>query len=547
MCGYSGPIYMTHPTKAICPILLEDYRKITVDKKGETGFFTSEMIKTCMRKSTAVHIHQTIKVDEELEIRAYYAGHVLGAAMFMVRVGTQSVVYTGDYNMTPDRHLGAAWIEHIKPDMLITETTYATTIRDSKRARERDFLKKVHDCVSQGGKVLIPVFALGRAQELCILIETYWERLNLDIPVYFSGGLTSKANDYYKLFISWTNQKIKSTFAKRNMFDFKYIKEFNATLMDYQGPMVLFATPGMLHSGFSLEVFKQWAPDPKNMVILPGYCVAGTVGAKVLDGQKVIDVDRFTRIHVNLQVQNLSFSAHADAKGILQLIKMCGPKNVVLVHGEKGKMAVLKNKIIKELSLPCYDPGNGSTISVHTSKDIPVDIDTRLLRFSPPTTSTSVVKGLPIMNETKRIPQSVAISGVLLMKENDPVPTIIPSSDAAKQIGVDETHLSFAMNISLNPSNVVKLFPLDFSPSVTQLQEAALQKLHELLLIKLAKEGISQELLYQKRHLSIRTLSVSLKDVDDPESDDVVFTLSWGYEDEELSSLVISLITQHLK
>ena len=138
--------------------------------------------------------------------------------MFHIRVGHASVVYTGDYNMTPDRHLGAAWIDKVRPDVLITESTYATTIRDSKRARERDFLKKVHECVAQNGKVgpgtrpclwgfffslrmltclpwratsnqvLIPVFALGRAQELCILLDTYWERMNLKVPIYFSAG-----------------------------------------------------------------------------------------------------------------------------------------------------------------------------------------------------------------------------------------------------------------------------------------------------------------------------------------------------------------------
>lgn len=96
-----------------------------------------------MKKVVAVTLHQSVMVDSELEIKAYYAGHVLGAAMFWVRVGSQSIVYTGDYNMTPDRHLGAAWIDKCRPDLLISESTYATTIRDSKRCRERDFLKKV--------------------------------------------------------------------------------------------------------------------------------------------------------------------------------------------------------------------------------------------------------------------------------------------------------------------------------------------------------------------------------------------------------------------
>ena len=77
-------------------------------------------------------IFQVIRVDDEMEIKAYYAGHVLGAAMFHIRVGEQSLVYTGDYNMTPDRHLGAAWIDKCRPDLLISESTYATTIRYSR-------------------------------------------------------------------------------------------------------------------------------------------------------------------------------------------------------------------------------------------------------------------------------------------------------------------------------------------------------------------------------------------------------------------------------
>ena len=149
---------MTHPTKAIAPILLEDMRKVAVERKGESNFFTSQMIKDCMKKVIAVTLHQSVMVDSELEIKAYYAGHVLGAAMFWIRVGSQSIVYTGDYNMTPDRHLGAAWIDKCRPDLLISESTYATTIRDSKRCRERDFLKKV--CKHNGHCIFIAFIKL---------------------------------------------------------------------------------------------------------------------------------------------------------------------------------------------------------------------------------------------------------------------------------------------------------------------------------------------------------------------------------------------------
>lgn len=179
--GYSGPIVATPPTKAILPLMLEDFRKVSVlqNKGGGEHCYTSEMIKACIAKISTIQLYETQTFPGDLKVTAYYAGHILGACMFYVECNGESVVYTGDYNMTADRHLGAAWIDKLRPDLCITETTYATTIRDSKRSREREFLKCVQETLDNGGKVLIPVFALGRAQELCILLETYWTRTNL--------------------------------------------------------------------------------------------------------------------------------------------------------------------------------------------------------------------------------------------------------------------------------------------------------------------------------------------------------------------------------
>jgi len=125
--------------------------------------------------------------------------------MFLVEYEGLSVMYTGDYNSYADRHLGAASAPRLNPNIIITETTYATTIRDTKRDRERKMLKIVSETVENGGKVLIPVFALGRAQELSVLLEAYWNRTDNIVPVYFSAGLIEKANFYYKLFVEWEN------------------------------------------------------------------------------------------------------------------------------------------------------------------------------------------------------------------------------------------------------------------------------------------------------------------------------------------------------
>uniref|UniRef100_A0A2R5LD17 Integrator complex subunit 11 n=1 Tax=Ornithodoros turicata TaxID=34597 RepID=A0A2R5LD17_9ACAR len=505
MIGYAGPIYMTHPTKAICPILLEDFRKIAVERKGETNFFTSQMIKDCMKKVVAVNLHQSVQVDDELEIKAYYAGHVLGAAMFHVKVGSQSVVYTGDYNMTPDRHLGAAWIDKCRPDLLITESTYATTIRDSKRCRERDFLMKVHDCIDKGGKVLIPVFALGRAQELCILLETYWDRMNLKVPIYFAVGLTEKATNYYKMFITWTNQKIRKTFVQRNMFDFKHIKPFDRAYMDNPGPMVVFATPGMLHAGLSLQIFKKWAPVEANMVIMPGYCVAGTVGHKILGGAKKVELENRQVIQVNMSVQYMSFSAHADAKGIMQLIHQCQPANVLLVHGEARKMEFLRKKVLQEFGIECYMPANGETVKMETPDTIPMDVSLPLLK-----------RALQGSSDSKR---AKLIHGALVMQDNGL--RLLDPAQAMQELGLVSHEMRFTTSVNVTARGPVA---------------RTLDAIYAAL-----KANIKDETIQLLSDGAISILSALIK-VDGSEESNKVVCVSWAHEDEQLGCYLLKLL-----
>ncbi|KAL7301557.1 hypothetical protein TKK_0005987 [Trichogramma kaykai] len=511
MVGYSGPIYMTHPTKAIAPILLEDMRKVAVERKGESNFFTSQMIKDCMKKVIPVTLHQSVMVDADLEIKAYYAGHVLGASMFHVRVGSQSIVYTGDYNMTPDRHLGAAWIDKCRPDLLISESTYATTIRDSKRCRERDFLKKVHDCVDKGGKVLIPVFALGRAQELCILLETYWERMNLKVPVYFALGLTEKANNYYKMFITWTNQKIKKTFVQRNMFDFKHIKPFDKSYIDNAGAMVVFATPGMLHAGLSLQIFKKWAPQEGNMVIMPGFCVQGTIGHKILNGAKRIEFENRQVVEVKMSVEYMSFSAHADAKGIMQLIQYCDPKNVMLVHGEYAKMEYLKDKIKKEFGINCYNPANGETSFINTSSKIPVDASLALLK-----SENKEYSLLPPDPKRRRL-----INTVLISREDGVCLT--DSNEAEEAASINKHTVRFTSTIYIRDAGTV---------------ESTAQKLLQPLQDKLKDWEIK---LLDGSTIGVETVLVKVQ-ADPGEEINKKIYVSWTNDDEEIGSYILGYL-----
>ncbi|KAI5181460.1 integrator complex subunit 11 [Nematocida sp. AWRm80] len=367
-CGYTGPIYMTYPTKAVLPIILQDYCKVYNDREDSRKYqyptYNEENIKECMKKITGVSIEQTIEIEKGFTITPYYAGHVLGAAMYHVKVGDQSTVYTGDYNMSPDRHLNAAWLPRLNPTVLITESTYSLLVKDCRREREREFVEAVVNCVSNGGRVLIPVFALGRAHELCLLLDTYWEKAHINVPIYTSATLTHQANEIYMQFIDYTHEHIRKNMLKRNLFDFRHVKQFDASYANTEGPMVLFSSPGMLHSGPSLSMFKKWCGEPKNMVIFPGYCVRGTLGERVLNGAKKIEVGGIV-YPVNMKVKNMPFSAHADQKGIISLVQQCRPKNIVLVHGDLKRMQRLKQIIEEKLNIPTHHPNTGTQLRIN--------------------------------------------------------------------------------------------------------------------------------------------------------------------------------------
>lgn len=279
--GYRGPIVMTHPTKAIAPMLLRDYRKVSVARQRQPGgdtdassllaIHTDAQVGKSLARATGVGLHETAHVGG-VELTAYYAGHVLGAAMFHLRVGSQSVLYTGDFSTVADHHLRAAWVPRLHPTLLISEGTYATAPRAWKRGREHELLEGIRKAVSNGGKVLIPVFAVGRAQELCLLLNTYWEQTGLGsrVPILFAEGMAEQATEYYRLFSHWTNADLQQATAggsgaTSNVFDFQHIGIFRkeehwerVVSKDKEHPMVLFATPAMLSGGLALEVFKEW-------------------------------------------------------------------------------------------------------------------------------------------------------------------------------------------------------------------------------------------------------------------------------------------------
>lgn len=366
-------VFMTQPTRAIYKQLLTDFVRVSKNSPGEQSLYTEDDVNRTMEKIEVVDYHAEVNVDG-IKFRCFYAAHVLGGAMFMVEIAGVRVLYTGDYSREEDRHLKAAEIPPFRPDVLIVESTYGVQEHEGRRVREKRFTDRVARIVRNGGRVLLPVFALGRAQELLLILDEFWEA-NPDlhnIPIYYASAIAAKCMPVYQTYINMMNDNVRRRFEISNPFSFKYVRNVQgANRFDDNGPCVFMASPGMLQNGLSRELFERWCTNKQNGLVLTGYSVEGTLAKKVVNEPEYITRLDGRQVRLACSVDYITFAAHADFKETRNFVADTKPTHCVLVHGEKNNMTRLRDELDKihnrtegGRKLNLYSPGNCSSVNL---------------------------------------------------------------------------------------------------------------------------------------------------------------------------------------
>mmetsp|Transcript_19315 Transcript_19315/g.56147 ORF Transcript_19315/g.56147 Transcript_19315/m.56147 type:complete len:693 (+) Transcript_19315:149-2227(+) len=373
---FKGKVYMTHPTRPICRLLWHDYARIS-KISAEDQIFNSSDIDQTMPRIELMDFHDE-RQYKGIKFSCYRAGHVLGAAMFMVNIGGIRVLYTGDYSREVDRHLPHAEIPNLRVHVLIVESTYGVMTHEPREQRERRFTNSVHQIVRQGGKCLLPVFALGRAQELLLILEDYWERNNdlHDIPIYYNSPMATKCLRIFETYTNMCSESVQEQANRcQNPWTLKYIKNMpeRSQFMSREAEMgacVVLAAPGMLQSGASRKLFEAWAPDKKNGVIVSGYSVSGTLAHDLKSEPESVTLNDGLKVAVRATIKFISFSAHSDYPQTSDFIKRLKANVVVLVHGEEHEMGRMRTKLKEEYpDLNVCAPQNCQTVALRVPPD----------------------------------------------------------------------------------------------------------------------------------------------------------------------------------
>lgn len=292
---------MTHPTKAIYKWLIQDSIRVgnTSSNSNSQPVYTEQDHLNTFPQIEAIDYHTTHTISS-IRITPYPAGHVLGAAMYLIEIAGLKIFFTGDYSRENDRHLVSAEVPRgVKIDVLITESTYGVSTHVPRMEREQALMKSITNILNRGGRALLPVFALGRAQELLLILDEYWDKHEefQKFPIYYASNLARKCMLVYQTYVGAMNDNIKRLFRERmaeaeasggasgkgGPWDFKYIRSLKSLdRFEDVGGCVMLAAPGMLQNGVSRELLERWAPNEKNGVIITGYSVEGTMAKQIV-------------------------------------------------------------------------------------------------------------------------------------------------------------------------------------------------------------------------------------------------------------------------
>ncbi|MEM1658646.1 MAG: MBL fold metallo-hydrolase RNA specificity domain-containing protein [Candidatus Jordarchaeales archaeon] len=361
---YHVPLISTPPTQDLSEILNIDYLKL----RKEEAPYTFTEIMNVRKHAVDLLYKQPVNLGSGVEATLLRAGHILGSAMIRLKTEKHIILYTGDICTRNTRTQTMVDLSMCDADTVIIESTYSSPSdqHPSLQKTERDFISAVADTLKGGGIVLIPVFAVGRAQEVMLCLEAYIRSGVVPEAPIFIDGMIRKVNTIYRMYWEHLSDPIKKQirYTKQNPLESSVFidVEERKDLLKMEGPMIIISTSGMLEGGPIIYYLKNFGDDPKNLICLTGYQVPGTRGRMLYDGVRELDLNG-EKVKIEAKVCFFDFSAHADYPGLLRFLSAFKKlKRVLCVHGEEKKILSFCERVKSLRDVEAYAPSNGETV-----------------------------------------------------------------------------------------------------------------------------------------------------------------------------------------
>lgn len=376
--GYEGPVYCTPPTRDLAALLLYDYTKL-VQRSGGTPLYDEKDIRKMLSHMITRDYGEVTNVTDEIKLTYHNAGHILGSGLAHLHIGEglYNIVHSGDLKYGFTRLLDQADTRYPRIDALFIESTYGGSrdVSANRQDSEIEFMELIKSVIENKGKVLLPVLAIGRAQELMLILETYVvnnPRYKLDVPIYLDGMIleSSAIHTAYPEYLKASLQhRILSNNSPFENEIFEVAKGERQEIID-KGPSIILASGGMLNGGTALEYFKALAEDEKNAIVFSSYTSVSSLGRKVVNGFKEIPLPgedgKLVPVNIRMQVRRIEgFSGHSDRRQLMnftQNLRPGQPKKIYTMHGEEQKCEDLARSLGMKFHVEARAPMNLDSI-----------------------------------------------------------------------------------------------------------------------------------------------------------------------------------------
>ena len=377
--GYSGPIYSTPQTKELARIVLEDAVQLLAVEAKERGvepLYSEQDVPRIFDRWKVVPYHEQIKISPELTLILKDAGHILGSSMLEFSITEQNlekkILFSGDLGNSPAPLLRDT--ENIGDvDYLVIESTYGDRNHESKEARVQKLEDVVKSTISRGGTLVIPAFSVDRTQVLLYELNNMVEKNRIPrVPVFVDSPMAIKATEVYRKNSHLFNDKVQEQIAKGDdIFSFPHL-EFTFSKNDSQdidklkGAKIILAGSGMSVGGRVVGHEAHYLPDERNTILLVGYQTAGSLGRRLADGAKKVNIHGQS-IPVKAKIETLyGYSAHKDSDHLVEFVTTATErlKNVFVVMGEPKSEMFLAQRINNELMTKAIVPESGEEYEI---------------------------------------------------------------------------------------------------------------------------------------------------------------------------------------
>jgi KH/beta-lactamase-domain protein len=377
--GYDGPIYTTEPTRDLMGLLQLDYLDVA-SKEGRTPPYDSEMVRETIKHTITLEYGDVTDIAPDIKLTMHNAGHILGSAVchFHVGDGLYNVCFSGDIHYEDTRLFNGAVNDFPRVETLVLESTYGgrNDYQTDQADSERTLKQVIGNTIEAGGKVVIPAFAVGRSQEIMLVLEEAMRSGEIPtVPVHLDGMIW-EATAIHTTYPEYLRDDLRDRIfhEDQNPFladQFNHIDggEDERQEVSDGDPCIVLSTSGMITGGPIMSWLRHLGGDPDNTLVFVGYQAQGTLGRRIQNGRDEVRLSNRNgtgreKVNLNFDVETVDgFSGHADREGLENFVRTMHPRpeKVLCVHGDESSTQDLSSALYHEYNMRTFAPKNLET------------------------------------------------------------------------------------------------------------------------------------------------------------------------------------------